>query len=139
LQGLASGAKLLPSVVDRAERCPGEPVITQLNALMRARRTAAVPIAARIPGEPHPIIRQGPHLPFRGLARGRYRAGAVVLVPIPTPGWEVPVPGTVAAPAVPMVEPVAEPVVRSFIFSLLLLTEPGLFILPVALPPPAGC
>jgi hypothetical protein len=77
----------------------------------------------------------------RGLIepkRKAQRAGAVVLPPAPTPGRAVPVPGTVAAPAAPVGAAVVEPVVRSFIFSLLLFTLPGLFILPVALPPPAA-
>jgi len=70
--------------------------------------------------------------------RKAQRAGAEVLPFAPTPGRAVPVPGTVAAPAAPVGAAVVEPVVRSFIFSLLLFTLPGLFILPVALPPPAA-
>jgi transposase len=72
-----------------------------------------------------------------GYARGLYRAGAAVLPPAPTPGRAVPVPGTVAAPAAG--ERVLVPVVSSVAFCPSLFTEPGLFMLPVALPPPAGC
>lgn len=66
-----------------------------------------------------------------------YRAGAVVAPPAPTPGRAVPVPGTVAAPAAG--ERVLVPVVSSTAFWPGLFTDPGLFMLPVALPPPAGC
>lgn len=69
--------------------------------------------------------------------RKAYRAGAAVLPPAPTPGRAVPVPGTAAAPAAG--ERVLVPVVSSTAFCPGLFTDPGLFIFPVALPPPAGC
>jgi len=49
----------------------------------------------------------------------------------------VPVPGTAAAPAAG--ERVLVQVVSSVAFWPSLFTLPGLFMFPVALPPPAGC
>lgn len=47
-------------------------------------------------------------------------------------------PGAAGAMPVPVVAPVADPVERSMLFSELLFTLPGLFMLPSALPPPEG-
>jgi hypothetical protein len=107
------------------------------NQRMRQQLGCGDVVPARGRAAPKADLAEAPRRLLRARP-GRYRAGAVVFAPMPTPGRDVPVPGTVPAPAAPVVEPVAEPVVGSFIFSELLFTLPGLFILPSVFPPPAG-
>ena len=64
------------------------------------------------------------------------RHGFVRLAPLL--GWENVALVELTREALPVAVPVAEPVERSMAFSELLFTLPGLFMLPSALPPPAG-
>lgn len=78
------------------------------------------------------------------LSRIVQRLPAAPLEPVPVPVPMLPLevlpaaPGAAGAMPVPVVAPVADPVERSMLFSELLFTLPGLFMLPSALPPPAA-